>query len=62
MFTSDKMAEGLLTLEVWQGDWDLPSVDCDCLAALVRNIVTLVLLACKETGLNLFNQLYTLYT
>lgn len=31
------MAGELMTLEVWRGDWDIPSVDSDCLAALVTN-------------------------
>ncbi|KAK3586669.1 hypothetical protein CHS0354_001281 [Potamilus streckersoni] len=28
------MADDAVVLEVWKGDWDLPSVDSDCLAAI----------------------------
>ena len=36
-----KMDDDTMSLEVWQGDWDLPSVDCDCLAVLVNHYTNL---------------------
>jgi hypothetical protein len=35
------MDDNIVHLNVWGGDWDLPSVDPNCLAALV-NIIKLL--------------------
>lgn len=38
------MDDNIVHLNVWGGDWDLPSVDPNCLAALVCIIEVLIVL------------------
>lgn len=55
------MSDDVLELQVWKGDWGLPSVDPNCLAVLVRTAVLYCILDHFYNNLELLSQCFHIF-